>query len=314
MGGGKGSSNTQVELTPEQRRVIGVQTDALENTFMPAYQKTIGMAQGALDQTSPAAVSAANTAMDVSRRAGVLQEVGGTGAYTRGLSGQSQLADYQKDVGSDLFNRGSSGQGRLADYQLGTGRNLFEGGASQLGALFSPQYKKEQIDSALQPAREEIREQVGSQNAMYGGAGGAGSSRYALARLNLNQLGEQRLGTVAAQTSADIEGRRQRAAESLMGSGATSLGQAGNLFGSLTGAGSGSLGQSANLFGSLTGAGQSGLSGAQQAAAGRVGLAQTPQDILAKYASVVYGTPQASTAPNFSGTQGQRASSKGFGF
>jgi hypothetical protein len=56
------------------------------------------------------------------------------------------------------------------------------------------------------------------------------------------------------------------------------------------------------------------LTAAQQAAAGRVGLAQTPQDILAKYASVVYGTPQASTTPNFAGTQGQKASSKGFGF
>jgi hypothetical protein len=60
--------------------------------------------------------------------------------------------------------------------------------------------------------------------------------------------------------------------------------------------------------------GQTQLTAAQQAAAGRVGLAQTPQDILAKYASVVYGTPQGSTTPNFAGTQGQKASSKGFGF
>jgi hypothetical protein len=60
--------------------------------------------------------------------------------------------------------------------------------------------------------------------------------------------------------------------------------------------------------------GQGQLAAAQQAAAGRVGLAQTPQDILAKYASVVYGTPQASTTPNFAGTQGGTSSSKGMGF
>jgi len=35
---------------------------------------------------------------------------------------------------------------------------------------------------------------------------------------------------------------------------------------------------------------------------------------LAKYASVVYGTPQGSTTPNFAGTQGQTTKSKGFGF
>jgi hypothetical protein len=59
--------------------------------------------------------------------------------------------------------------------------------------------------------------------------------------------------------------------------------------------------------------GQGQLTAAQQAAAGRVGLAQTPQDILAKYASVVYGTPQGSTTPNFQGTQGGTSSGKGSG-
>jgi hypothetical protein len=130
----------------------------------------------------------------------------------------------------------------------------------------------------LQPAREEIREQIGSQNAMFGGAGGAGSTRAALARENLRQLGEQRMGSVVAQTSAGIEERRQKAAESLLG------------------------------------AGQAGLTSAQQSAASRIGYAQTPQDILSKYASVIYGTPQASTTPSFQGTQGQKTTSKGFGF
>ena len=173
---------------------------------------------------------------------------------------------------------------------------MFEGGASQLGSLFSPQYKQEQIQASLQPAREEIREQMNQQAALFGGAGGLGSSRQALASRNLASLGEQRLGSVAAQTSAGVEGQRQRAAESLMGAGAGSLTQAGG------------------LFGALTGAGQQGLSAAQQSAASRIGFAGAPQDVLSKYASVIYGTPQASTTPSFQGTQGQKTSSKGFGF
>jgi len=233
MGGGKSSSTQAATLTPEQKRVLAVQTDALEKTFLPAYQNTIGMAGGAYGQALPAATTAAQTAMDVSGRAGALQEAVGSGSYLQGTQGLSNL--------------------------------------------FSDDYKAEQIQAALQPAREEIREQIGSQNAMFGGAGGAGSTRALLARENLRQLGEQRMGSVAAQTSAGVEERRQKAAESL-----------------------------------LT-AGQTGLSAAQQAAAGRVSLAQTPQDVLAKYASVVYGTPQGSTTPNFSGTQGSTGSSKGFG-
>jgi hypothetical protein len=233
MGGGKSSSTQAAILTPEQKRVLAVQTDALENTFMPAYQKTVGMAGDVYGQVNPAATTAAQTAMDVSGRAGALQEAGGVQSYLTGMQG--------------------------------------------LTSLFSPEYKEQQIQASLQPAREEIREQVGSQNAMFGGAGGAGSTRALLARENLKQLGEQRMGSVAAQTSAGIEERRQRASESLLG------------------------------------AGQAGLSAAQQAAAGRVSLAQTPQDVLSKYASIVYGTPQASTTPNFSGTQGATGSSKGFG-
>lgn len=234
MGFGKGSSSSSVQVTPEQKAALQAQTDALTGTFLPAYKKTIGMADTTFGQVNPVATTAANTALDVSQRAGALQEAGGTGAYVSGLTNLQQL--------------------------------------------FSPQYKQEQISASMQPAREEIRSQLSGQNAMYGGAGGLGSARQILADRNLSQLGEQRLGTVAAATSANVESQRQRAAESL-----------------------------------LT-AGQAGLTGAQQSAASRIGYAQTPQDVLAKYAQVIYGTPQASTTPNFAGTQGQKSSSKGFGF
>ena len=273
MGFGKSSSSSAPVVTEEQKDLLKAQTGFLTDTAFPTYAKTIGMAGDVLGQVQPATTAAAQTAMDVSGRAGQLQETVGQGALTTGVTGQ----------------------GNLAGYQQGMGRGLFEGGAGQLGALFSPQYKQEQIQASLQPAREEIREQMGQQAALFGGAGGLGSSRQALASRNLASLGEQRLGSVAAQTSAGVEGQRQKAAESLMGAGASSLGQA------------------ANLFGSLTGAGQQGLTAAQQSAASRIGYAGAPQDVLSKYASVIYGTPQASTTPSFQGTQGTNTSGKGFG-
>lgn len=274
MGFGKGSGSSAPVVTEEQKDLLRQQTGFLSGTAFPAYQQTIGMAKDVYGQVNPATTQAAQTAMDVGARAGQLQETAGTGAYTTGITGQ----------------------GGLAGYQSAAGRGLFEGGAGQLGALFSPQYKQEQIQAALQPAREEIREQMGQQAALFGGAGGLGSSRQALASRNLASLGEQRMGSIAAQTSAGVEAQRQKAAESLMGAGAGALSQAGG------------------LYGSLTGAGQQGLSAAQQSAASRIGYAGAPQDVLSKYASVIYGTPQASTTPNFQGTQGQRTSSKGFGF
>lgn len=159
--------------------------------------------------------------------------------------------------------------------QAGTGAYL--GGMGSLAQLFSPEYKQQQINAALQPAREETREQMTQQGALFGGAGSLGSTRQALASRNLASLAEQRLGTVAAQTSAGVESQRQRAAETLLG------------------------------------AGQQALDAAQKSAASRIGYAQTPQDTFSKYASVVFGVPQASTTPNYAGTQGQSTSGKGAG-
>jgi len=234
MGGGKGSSSTSVQMTPEQQRLLQAQTDFLTGTAFPAYKSTLSGAGQVYNMVNPAATQTAQTAMDVAQRAGSLQEAGGSAAYLQGLSGLSNL--------------------------------------------FSPEYKKQQIQAALQPATEDIREQMNQQGALFGGAGGLGSSRQALASRNLASLSQARLGNIAAQVSAGIEGQRQAAANTLLG------------------------------------AGQQGLAGAQQSAASRIGYAGTPQDVYAKYASVVYGTPQQSTTANFAGTQGQRTSSKGFGF
>ena len=234
MGSSKGSSQTTVQPTQEQRDLLRAQTNFLTGTAFPAYQATVGGAKDVMGQVMPGATTAAQTAMDVSGRAGALQEAGGAGAYLQGLTG--------------------------------------------LQNLFSPQYKQQQIQAALQPASEQERELMNQQSSLYGGAGGLGSSRQALASQNLASLGQARLANIAAQTSANVETQRQNAANTLLG------------------------------------AGQAGLTAAQQAAASRIGYAQTPQDVYSKYASVIYGVPQASTTPSFQGTQGTSTSGKSSGF
>jgi hypothetical protein len=242
MGGGKssGSQNTTttVQMTPEQKELLGEQTKFLKNTAFPAYQSTIGGAKDVYGQVAPAATTAAQTAMDVAGRSGALQERAGGGALTSGIRG--------------------------------------------LQSLFDPQYESQQVRAALQSGIESGRDLVNQQVAGYGGAGALGSSRAALASKNIGSLQEQRQATAAASARAGVQANKAAAAQQL----ATLGGQ--------------------------------NLTGAQQSAASRIGFAGTPQDVYSKYASVIFGTPQQSTTPNFAGTQGGTTSggqsSKGMGF
>ena len=236
MGMGKGSSSgsQQVQLTPEQTRLLGAQTDFLTGTAFPTYQNTVGLAKEAYGQAAPATDVAAQQASQIAAGTGALQGAAGAQAYGTGLTGMS--------------------------------------------SLFGPQYERNQVQAALQSGREATREQLGQQNAMYGSAGGLGSARQALADQNLAQLGAQRQATAAAGAQAQVQQNQLAAAQG------------------------------------LTSAGQAGLQAANQAAAARIGYAQTPQDVLAKYASVVFGIPQANTTPNFAGTQSTTGQSQSKGF
>jgi hypothetical protein len=160
------------------------------------------------------------------------------------------------------------------------GAGAYGTGLSGLKTLFDPNYKAQQVEASLQKGREDIREQLGSQNTMFGGAGGLGSSRMALADKNLRQLGTQRQQTAAAAASAGVEANRATAAQK------------------------------------LAEFGQQGLTGATGQAGARVGFAGAPQDVFNKYASVIFGVPQANTTPNFAGTQSSKSTgdsqSKGF--
>jgi len=201
-------------------------------------------------------------------------------AYTSTVGGAKDVYSNVAPQVAGAAGRAMDVAGRTGAMQEAQGGAAYQTGLEGLKALFDPQYKEQQVEASLQRGREDIREQLGTQNAMYGGAGGLGSARMALADKNLAQLGAQRQATAAAAASAGVEANRAAAAQQ------------------------------------LTAAGQQGLTAAQQAAAARVGLAGAPQDIYNKYASVVYGIPQSNTTPVFTGTQGttQKGQSKGFGF
>ena len=234
MGMGKSSGSSSATLTPEQKDLLQTQTAALKQTFLPAYENTIGGANAVLRDVQP------------------YQNQAATNAYTQA--------------------------GQVAGESVTGARNMINAGTNTLTQLFSPDYESNQINAALQAGRESARESQAGQNAMYGAAGGLGSSRMALADKNLASLNAQRQATAAAGAQSQVQQNRMAAANSMLGSGQNLL--------------------------------NTGLSAAGQ----QVGYSTAPMDLYGKYASIVYGTPQASTTPNFSGTQGQTNTSSGKGF
>lgn len=211
------------------------------------------------------------------------------GAQTEFLTGTA-FPTYQKTIGQaqNLYDLASPAVSTAANTALDvTGRT----GAAQevaglgglgfgmkgLASLFSPDYEKGQVEAALQTGREAARESLGSQNAMYGGAGQGGSARQVLADKNLESLTAQRQATAAADAQAKVQANKAAVANQL-----------------------------ATLGSGL-------LTSSQQAAAGRASIASSPLDAFAKYASVIFGTPQQSTTPNFTGTQGTSGTTSGKG-
>jgi len=156
------------------------------------------------------------------------------------------------------------------------GLQMFQQGQQGLGALFDPAYEKNQINAALQAGKESARESLMGQNAMYGAAGGLGSSRQALADSNMKGLNEQRQATAAAAAQGQVQANKAQAAAQMMTGG----------LGAVTGA----IGSNVQL----------------------ANAASAPMDSAVKYAQVATANPLSS---NFSGTQGKNSdsSSKGKG-
>ena len=194
--------------------------------------------------------------------------------YTGAVTGATDV--YNQNVGGVVNAAqnlaGTAGQAQQA---LGeTGESALRTGISGLQSLFSPDYERNQIQSAMAPAQAQYQQNLAQQQAQFGGAGNLGSARQALA-------GQQLAGSnqaLQAKTAADIQAQ---VASQRMGVGAT-----------------------------LAGLGQGGIGQALGAAGQQVSAAMTPQQLYNQYASVIFGTPSASYNPDFRGTQG--SSSTGY--
>ncbi|CAB4136353.1 hypothetical protein UFOVP566_25 [uncultured Caudovirales phage] len=189
-------------------------------------------------------------------------------AYQNTVTGAKSLYNQTAGGVTEAAQRASNVAGQTGALQGAVGAGSLLSGVQGLQSLFDPNYERNQINAALQSGRESARESQAGQNAMYGGAGGLGSSRMALADTNLASLNAQRQATAAAGAQAQVQANKAAAANQ------------------------------------LAAIGGQGLTAANQAAASRIGYAGAPQDLYSKYASIVFGTPQASTNPNYAGTQG----------
>jgi hypothetical protein len=202
---------------------------------------------------------------------------------------QTIAPTYEQAVkgATDLYQQGAPGVTNAAQNLAGTayqaqstlgqtGESALRTGITGLQSLFDPNYERQQLDAALQPAQMQYQQNLAGLNAGFGGAGQLGSARNALAQTQLAGQTQASQQAAAAKILSDIAGQRLQAGSTL-----SQLGQGG-------------IGQA------LGAAGQG------------VSAAMVPQDLYNKYASVIFGTPAGSYTPDFRGTQGSTVNTTGY--
>ena len=295
IGGGGSSSNTSAQVSPEQVQQNQLTNQLLES-YIPVLQNTLGGAGTVYGQTAPGVASGAQNVINQS--AGVQQ--GSSNAANNALGTANQWSQFATGLGAGS----SASASNAANALTSGGASTAALGANSLAGLFSPQYEQQQVQASLEPAMEAAREASGGQTAMFGGAGGAGSSREALANANLNSLNQQRMQSAAAVTQGQIENQRQTAASTLYNTGMGGLNQAGNIFGGLANTSVG-MGNAATNAGNLSlGAFQQGVNNAGTG----LTAAGAPLTNYAQLANILFGTPSSAT-PNFTNTQGSATQS-----
>jgi len=300
MGFGSSSGSQNAVVTPEQTQQNQLTNKFLES-YLPTLSNTLSGAQGTYNNVNANVANASNNAIDQSK----LLQGGANTAAANALGASNNWQNF----GSNLTSSGSAGAGNVAGNLSQTGASNAAFGSTALQGLFSPDYEAKQVRASLQPAIEQTREAMGSQNAEYGAAGALGSSRNALANANLSSIAQNRMQSTAAQTQAAIEAQRQSAASTLYNTGTGSQATAGNIYGGLanTGVGVGGLANAFALTGNTLG------NTALNASTTGIGAAGAPLSTYNQFASTIFGVPQGSTTGNFSGTQGQNTSGKGGG-
>jgi hypothetical protein len=165
-----------------------------------------------------------------------------------------------------------------------TGEALNKGGltalsnaSNTLGSIINPDYINNTVQGYLQPVVEQNRDLASALDAQFLGAGQGGSSRHAFSQSNLAGLNSARLQSAGTKAIADITGQQISAATGLGNAGATAV------------------------------------TGSQNANKDALAFAGAPQTSYQQFANTIFGVPGGASTANFTGTQGQNTSSKGFG-
>lgn len=216
-----GTTIQTAELSPEQRALIGAQTNALTGTFLPAYQQAVGGAQDVYTNLAPNVAAATQNLQGQAAQA--QQVLGSTGesALRTGISNLQNLfsPDYERQqVNAALLPAQQQFQQNLNQMQAGFG------GAGQLGSArqalaeraLAGTTQSQQAATAAQVASNVASQRLAAaQNLATLGQGGLGQALGAAgqgvtAAMTPQQLYSQYasvlFGTPSAQITPDFRG------------------------------------------------------------------------------------------------------------
>jgi hypothetical protein len=204
MSAGKGGGTTvqTAELTPEQRAMIGAQTNFFTSTIAPAYQQAVGGARDIYNLSAPGVTYAGQNLAGV---AGQAQEaLGSTGesALRTGISGLQNLfgRDYEaQQMAAAMVPAQQQYMANLANQRASFG------GAGQLGSARSAladtalagQTQAAQMAAAAQVSRDIAAQRLQAGQSLAGlGQGGLGQA-----------IGAAQQGVAASQLPMDLYNR-----------------------------------------------------------------------------------------------------------
>jgi hypothetical protein len=216
-----GTTIQAAELAPEQRALIGAQTNALTGTFLPSYQQAVGGAQDLYRGLAPVVGQAAQNLQGTAAQAQGLLGSTGESALRTGISGLENLfgrdyeqqqinaalapaqAQYQQNLAQQQAQFGGSGnlgsaRQALADRQLaGTTQSQ----QAQTAAQVSNQVAAQRAAAATQLAQ---LGQGGVGQAL--GAAGQGVTAAMTPQQLYSQYASVLFGTPSAQITPDFRG------------------------------------------------------------------------------------------------------------
>ena len=195
--------------------------------------------------------------------------------YLNTVGGATNVYNQETPNLNNAASNATQAANAVGQTQYNAGQSSLQSGIQGLQSLFSPQYEQQQVQGALAPSEFAAQQANVGSNAGFAGAGEAGSARNALANQATQALQQQMLGSTAAQVESGITAGRQSAANSLATLGTQNLASA-----------PGTYGQTLNYAGA-------------------------PTTLYNQYASTIFGVPQGSTTPNYSGTQSSSQSGSG---